>query len=199
MCTLLWQSKNDFSHLSWIYFWQIQNEKCPIPRRYITWTGTTVTILASKLIKFVSVQLSTVDKPRSANPINYYLTHLPDLSLKLEKKLISSSPFQFCAPQPEDLFMSQLLAWCLPVTGQIQQWQLLAENPPIQEMTLCAPNTAFSFCLNRFSMFNAYTNTMMHIDRLQVFWTERYYLKSMRFYIINSKWRWDSLSAKFHI
>lgn len=106
-CTLLWQSKNDFSHLSWIYHWQLENEKRPlIPRRYRTWTGTTVTILASKLIKFTSVQLSPVDKPRSANPINHCLTHLPDLSLKLEKKLISSSPFQFCAPQPEDLFKS---------------------------------------------------------------------------------------------
>lgn len=94
-------------HLSWIYYWQVENEKRPsLARRYITWSVTTATILASKLIKFTSVQLSPVDKPRSANPINHCLTHLPDLSLKLEKKLIISSPFQFCAPQPEDLFKS---------------------------------------------------------------------------------------------
>lgn len=145
-----------------MYYWQVKNDKCHlIPGRYIIQADATVTILASKLIKYTPVQLSPIDKHRSASSIKHCLTHLPDLSLKLEKKPIVSSPFQFCALQPEDLFKSQLLAQCLPVTGQIQQCQLLAENPTIQEMTLSAPNAAFSFCLNHLPMFNACTDTVM--------------------------------------
>lgn len=151
-------------------------------------------MLVSKLITFTLVHLSPIDKPIGASPVSHCLTHLPDLSLKLEKRadqLLSISIL--CFPAWRSFYV--------PASGMMpsSSWSDSAvaaasrKSSYSRDDLMCSKLCFLILTKSLLHVQHACTNTMMQIDRLQVFWSKRYYLKGKRFSILNSKWWWDSL------